>query len=97
MTKRSRGFLLLLSLVLLSSLLPVPRGYAQEMAQEISDPSLIAEQKGFYKTHALFDSDTVNAINAGKNASMTLSHEAGIGSVYLVFDEQRQWGKTHLR
>ena len=86
MTKRSRVFLLLLSLVLLSSLLPVPRGYAQEMAQEISDPSLIVEQKGFYKTHALFDSDTVNAINAGKNASMTLSHEGGIGSVYLVFD-----------
>lgn len=86
MTKTSRAFVLLLSFVLLISLFPVPRGYAQEMAQEISDPGLITDHKGFYKIHALFDADTINMINAGKNASLTLEHEAGIGSVYLVFD-----------
>ena len=88
MMKKSRWISLLLSLVTVAGLLPAMQVQAEEntnMATEISGTALIAEKKGYYNTAALFDGDQLTVLDGGENSSLTLSHEAGIGSVYLVF------------
>ena len=90
MTKKCRWIALLLGLVILLGMIPVPGVNAEEndnpkMATEISGTALITDKKGYYHTAKLFDGDINTILDGGENSFLTLSHEEGIGSVYLIF------------
>ena len=90
MTKKCRWIVILLSLVILLGIVPMTEARAEEtgnmeMAQEISGTGLITDKKGYYNTAKLFDGDEKTILDGGENAFLTLSHEEGIGSVYLIF------------
>ena len=90
MTKKCRWIVILLSLVILLGIVPMTEARAEEtgnmeMAQEISGAGLITDKKGYYNTAKLFDGDEKTILDGGKNAYLTLTHEEGIGSVYLIF------------
>ena len=88
MTKWIRWSAVLLCVILLVSGIPCPLARAEEMplAEDISGIDLVTGHNGFYKARELFDGKTVTAVYAGRNASLTLEHAEGIGSLYLIFD-----------
>lgn len=67
-----------------------PRAKAAEpvQARDISGTSLITAQEGFPYLAGLFDGNTVRAQTYGSPAWMTLEAPEGIGSLYLIFDEE---------
>lgn len=61
---------------------------AQETAQaeDISGKKLVEKQKGFGSVNMLFDGRTKEPIKFREDSYITLAHEGGIGSLYLIFD-----------
>ena len=53
--------------------------------QNISDKALIANQTGFDSLDFLFDGGKYLGRTTEENASLTLSHPDGIGSLYFIF------------
>lgn len=56
------------------------------MAENISGKKLMEKQKGFSSVNMLFDGRTKEPVRFREDAYITLSHDEGIGSLYLVFD-----------
>lgn len=68
-----------------------PSAHATEtvqMAENISGRELVEHQKGFSGVNQLFDRRTKEPVKFRANTQLTLFHEAGIGSLYLVFDKE---------
>ena len=68
-----------------------PTAYAAEtvqMAENISEKSLVEHQKGFSGVNQLFDKRTKEPVKFRENTQLTLFHEEGIGSLYLIFDKE---------
>lgn len=90
MARFIRWTALILSLVILLPVVPVFSVQAAEnggrQAADISRDVSVTNQKGFYKTDTLFDGDSLSPFDAGQDASLTLEHSGGLGSVYIVFD-----------
>lgn len=59
-----------------------PKAYA---AENISGKSIVEDHSGFSSLNRLFDGRTMEALKIKNGGSITLVHEDGIGSVYLVF------------
>ena len=73
-------------LCFLTVLLPQPV-YAGETAQELSGKALVTGKEGFDSCDWLFDG-TRNLRTIQPNAVLELGAEAGIGSLYLMFDAE---------
>ena len=73
--------------VLIVGAMAVPSN-AQETAQaeDISGKKLVEKQKGFGSVHMLFDGRTKEPVKFREDSCLTLAHEGGIGSLYLIFD-----------
>ncbi len=55
-------------------------------AEDISGMGVISDATGFYYLEYLFNGDTAYVVPASSEIStMTLSHQSGLGSVYLIF------------
>lgn len=81
-----RRLSLLLCLLLLLTLLPgIPATAEENTAQEISGAHLVTQSSGFPSVNSLFDSKRYDGYYAQDGATLTLSHEGGIGSLYLTF------------
>lgn len=59
-----------------------------EMAENISGKKLVEKQKGFSSANMLFDGRTKEPVKFREDSYITLSYEAGMGSLYLVFDAE---------
>ena len=111
MTRFRRAVSILLCIGLFFLTAAFPTAQAQEnSAENITSPDLITAQEGFTQCARLFDGDTIRAMNVRDHSWMTLTSEAGIGSLYLIFDleygaytvtdnatgESRTWGETGM-
>ncbi len=65
---------------------PVLGAESGEPAEDISGRALVVEQKGFPAVSRLFDGYTREPAPFREDAYLTLQHEGGIGSLYLVYD-----------
>lgn len=54
-------------------------------AQDISSTDLVTDSTGFSRTDHLFDGNLISHVSTEETASLTLEHESGIGSLYLIF------------
>lgn len=86
--KRSLALLLCFFLVL-SMLAPVRAAAQEDTAQDISGMGLVVESTGFPSVNSIFDNKRYDGWNTAEDASITLAHAGGIGSLYLTF------GKTY--
>ena len=77
--------LLLLALLCLSLLL-APAADAQEAARDLSGLDLVTAAEGFPDCSFLFNGTKNYGWTTGGNASISLSHPDGFGSLYLIFD-----------
>lgn len=57
-------------------------------AEKISGKTLMEEQKGFSSAKMLFDGRIKEPVKFREDSHITLFHENGIGSLYLVFDAE---------
>lgn len=81
-----RNLSLLFCLILAFSLLPFLHANAEDSpAEEISAQTLVADSKGFPSVRSLFDKKRYEGWNTEDGAVLTLTHEGGIGSLYLTF------------
>jgi len=71
--------------MLLPLLLPFPVCAVSEPAVDISSIRLVEKSSGFPSLYALFDNVTTDGWRTQDTASITLTHEGGIGSLYLTF------------
>lgn len=65
---------------------PVLAVEADGMAENISGRNLVEKQTGFASVNQLFDGRTKEPVRFRNNTNLTLAHEDGIASLYLVFD-----------
>ena len=66
-------------------------------AENISGRTLVEKQKGFTSVNMLFDGRTKEPVRFRNNTELTLAHEKGIGSLYLIFDvEYGEYTVTNL-
>lgn len=57
-------------------------------AEELSGKELVTDHAGFSSVNMLFDGRTMEAQKIRQGGRITLSHEGGIGSVYIVFGQE---------
>lgn len=62
-----------------------PRARAVE-AENLSDVSIVTERTGFSSANRLFDGNFINTLKIRQGGGFTLTHEKGIGSLYILFD-----------
>ena len=79
-----RVFTLLLTFLLLLQLCPGAAAQDNE-AQEISGAHLVSDSQGFPSVYSLFDGKRYEGYTAQDQATLTLTCEGGIGSLYLTF------------
>lgn len=72
--------LLMLACIIICS----PAAYAAQ-AENISAETLVAEQYGGTSIHRLFDGRFMESIKFRSGGTITLEHEQGIGSLYILF------------
>lgn len=93
--KTSVVCLLLVLSMLLSFFVPVAARAEEEEtvatagtveAENISGRSIVADSEGFGSVSFLFDGKVLQGEKTSGNASITFEHEAGIGSLYLIFN-----------
>ena len=85
-----RSFALLICFFLVLTLLsPLSISAEENTAKNISGQNIVTDSSGFPSLGSLFDSKRYDGWNTADEASLTLSHENGIGSLYLTF------GKTY--
>lgn len=82
--KRCLSLLICFAVVLIL-LSPVRVRADEEAATEISGTGIISEAVGIPSKQALFDKKRYEGYRLDDGAALTLTHEAGIGSVYLSF------------
>ena len=63
-------------------------------AEDLSGKELVADHSGFSSLNRLFDGRTIESTKIKDGGHVTLKHEAGIGSIYLVLD--REYGSITL-
>ncbi len=80
MRKFCLAVLALLCLVLLA-----PGANALE-AEDLSDNSIVTGCSGFSSPNRLFDGNFINTLKIKEGGGFTLTHEGGIGSLYIMFD-----------
>ena len=91
-TSMLRGFFRVFSvlcctmILLVAVTLTVSATETVQMAEDISGKELVEKQKGFSGVNQLFDKRTKEPVKFRADTELTLAHEAGIGSLYLVFD-----------
>lgn len=83
---KKRILSMLLCLCLTTGLLPLGAKAEDALAEDISGVDLVTEIEGFPSKNALFDGKLLSGKATAGNASVTLEHEAGIGSLYFLFD-----------
>lgn len=66
----------------------------EQQARDISSRQVVTDSTGFPSTYPLFDGKRTNVQNVARESSLTLSHEEGIGSLYLIF--QKAYGPYNL-
>lgn len=81
--------LLICFFLVLTLLSPLSTSAEENTAENISGQNIVTGSSGFPSLGSLFDSKRYNGWNTADEASLTLSHENGIGSLYLTF------GKTY--
>lgn len=74
----------MLCCALLCVVLCAPQANAAQ-AEDISGKSLVSDHSGFSSRNQLFDGRTMESLKIKNGGHITLAHEEGIGSVYLVF------------
>lgn len=57
-------------------------------AEKIPGKKLVEKHKGFSSVNMLFDGHTKEPVKFRENSYVTLFHDGGIGSLYLVFDTE---------
>ena len=67
----------------------------EPLAQDVSSRDCVTEAVGIPYLNSLFDGDIYAGWPGAEQASITLSHEAGIGSLYIIF--QQAYGVYILR
>ena len=80
---------LVLCLVLVSSFcIPAMATQTQTegQAKDISGVGLVTDMVGFHSAYKLFDHKLIESYYVGRNASLTLEHTEGMGSLYFIFD-----------
>lgn len=77
---------LLLTLCALFCVLCLAPGARALEAEDISGKSVVSGYSGFSSPNRLFDGGLFNALEIKEGGSFTLTHEAGIGSLYILFD-----------
>ena len=81
-----RYLALLLCFLMAATLFPPARVTAQEgVAKDISGSGLVVESTGFPSVDSIFDQKRYDGWKTAEEASITLAHEGGIGSLYLTF------------
>ena len=65
------------------NLLIAPR--PEKQAEDVSGRDCVTESEGIPSLNGLFDGDIYSGWNSAKQASLTLSHESGIGSLYIFY------------
>ena len=80
-----KNVLKLVLALMLAMALALP-AHAAGNAENVSDDSLVTAHSGFASLTRLFDTYTVTPVNFEDGATLTLSCEQGIGSLYLIFD-----------
>ena len=76
---------LLLTLLAACCLIPLSAHAAGQEAENITDKSIVTESKGIRSVGSLFDGEKNKGWNSEKNCTLTLEHESGFGSLYLIF------------
>ena len=76
----------LLPSLLAALLLSVQVSAQEQMAREISSMDLVADRSNMAYPAWLFNGDQMGFQTCGEGASITLSSEEGIGSVYMIFN-----------
>ena len=74
-----------LLILLLMMVCCAPEARAVE-AEDLSHKSIVTAHSGFSSPSRLFDGIFLNPLSIKSGGSMTLSHEGGIGSLYILFD-----------
>lgn len=84
-----KKFRFLLGMIALcTAVLLFPKQTVQAESWEISDISLVTEVENLRPPKWMFDGDRRYGSKSGPNASMTLSSEDGLGSLYLIFETE---------
>lgn len=84
-----RAVIALLAALLLSLLaVPVSALEPEQTAESIFNYNILDDYFGFHKADPLYDGNTVFPIPFVSNASVSLSREGGIGSLYLIFSKE---------
>ena len=73
--------------ILLCFLLHIPAAQAVE-AEEISGAYLVESHRGIESVGRLFDGRFMESVKVRSGGYLTLKHEAGVGSLYLLFDQE---------
>lgn len=81
-------------LLLLVSLMTVAVHGEDNMAEDISSPDIVTANEFIPVQTALFDMELQTPSSYINGASLQLEHEAGIGSLYIIFD--REYGTVEL-
>lgn len=68
-------------------MLNIPGAQAVE-AEEISGADLVESHRGMESVGRLFDGRFMESVKVRKDGFLTLSHESGIGSLYILFDRE---------
>ena len=67
--------------------LAIPGARAAQ-AEEISGGYLVESQQGFGSVGRLFDGRFMESVTVREGSYLTLHHDAGIGSLYILFDQE---------
>jgi len=86
MVRRILTMLICCAAVLAGAMVLPSSAEALPAAEDISGRKLVEKQKGFGSVNMLFDGRTKEPTKFREDSYLTLSHEAGIGSLYLIFD-----------
>lgn len=73
--------------ILICFVLHIPVAQAVE-AEEISGAYLVESHRGIESVGRLFDGRFMESVKVRSGGYLTLKHEAGIGSLYLLFDQE---------
>ena len=84
-----RAIIALLTILMLSlPAVPASAAETEQTAESIFDYKILDDYFAFQKADPLYDGNTVFPIPFGANASVSLSREEGIGSLYLIFSKE---------
>lgn len=77
---------LLFAVMAMVCLLLTAPGAAAVEAEDLSGKEIVSAYTGFTSPNQLFDGIFINTLKIREGGSFTLTHEKGIGSLYIMFD-----------